>query len=76
MNQWVNSKVVNAAKPLKAAHFPFPRAKELFEALSWCVTTQRVETKEGRLKKLIVASAEEIPQSDWDDGVDPLRSKR
>lgn len=40
------------------------------------MTTQRVETKEGRLKKLIVASAEEIPQSDWDDGVDPLRSTR
>ncbi len=40
------------------------------------MTTQRVETKEGRLKKLIVASAEEIPQSDWEDGVDPLRSKR
>lgn len=34
MNEWVNTKVVNAAKPLKAAHFPFPRAKELFEALS------------------------------------------
>ncbi|MCL7406931.1 hypothetical protein MWN63_13170 [Paradonghicola geojensis] len=40
------------------------------------MTTQRVETKEGRLKKLMVASAEEIPQSDWEDGVDPLRSKR
>lgn len=40
------------------------------------MTTQRVETKEGRLKKLIVASAEEIPQSDWEDGVDPLRSVR
>jgi len=38
MNEWVNTKVVNAAKPLKAAHFPFPRAKELFKALSWCVT--------------------------------------
>jgi len=40
------------------------------------MTTQRVETKEGRLKKLIVASAEEIPPSDWEDGSDPLRSLR
>ena len=40
------------------------------------MTTQRVETKEGRLKKLIVTSAEEIPHADWEDGIDPLRSIR
>lgn len=48
MNQWVNTKVVNAAKPLKAAHFPFPRAKELFEALSWCVTDYYTKASIGR----------------------------
>ena len=48
MNKWVNTEVVNAAKPLKAAHFPFPRAKELFEVLSWCVTDYYTKASIGR----------------------------
>ena len=40
------------------------------------MTAQRVETKEGRLKKLIVASADEIPQADREDQSDPLRAVR
>ncbi len=37
---------------------------------------QRVETVEHRLKKFVVASAEEIPSSDWVDGIDPMRVAR
>jgi hypothetical protein len=40
------------------------------------LTAQRVETLEGRLKQLIVSSAEEIPPVDWDNGIDPMRSLR
>ncbi len=40
------------------------------------VTAQRVETTEGRLKKLSLSAAEEIPVSDWVNDVDPLRSSR
>lgn len=40
------------------------------------VVVQRVETVEHRLKKFVVASAEEIPPSDWVDGIDPMRVAR
>ncbi len=40
------------------------------------VVVQRVETVEHRLKKFVVASAEEIPPSDWIDGIDPMRVAR
>lgn len=35
---FINPRVVEASAPLKAAHFPFPRGEELFEAMSWCTT--------------------------------------
>jgi hypothetical protein len=35
---FVNTKTVTASKPLKAAHYPFNRGKNLFDAMSWCVT--------------------------------------
>ncbi|MEP3775597.1 MAG: hypothetical protein ABJM82_01090 [Shimia thalassica] len=37
------------------------------------VTVDRVQTESGRLKKFLVTAAEEIPQTDWDNGQDPLR---
>lgn len=40
------------------------------------LTVQRVETLEKRLKKYVISSAEEIPQVDWINGGDPLRSAR
>lgn len=30
---------------------------------------------DGRLKRLVISAADEIPSSDWIDGVDPLRSR-
>lgn len=38
MNSFVKDDAVDVSAPLKAAHYPFPRAEELHEALSWCVT--------------------------------------
>lgn len=35
---FINEDVVAAAAPLKSVHFPFPRGKELYEVMSWCVT--------------------------------------
>lgn len=35
---FINSKLVAASKPLKIAHFPFPRGEELRDAFSWCVS--------------------------------------
>lgn len=40
------------------------------------IVGRRVETPSGRLVKYLVSSAEEIPPSDWQDGVDPLRLLR
>ena len=40
------------------------------------VVVQRVETVESRLRKFVVSSAEEIPSTDWVDGVDPMRAAR
>ncbi len=40
------------------------------------IVAERVETDAARLKKLIITSAEEIPASDWADGLDPMRSRR
>ncbi|MEM7724153.1 MAG: hypothetical protein AAF376_17540 [Pseudomonadota bacterium] len=40
------------------------------------ITAQREETSDGRLKRLLVSAAEKIPQSDWIDGADPMRTKR
>ncbi len=40
------------------------------------IVGERVETPSGRLVKYLVGSAEEIPASDWEDGVDPLRQRR
>ncbi|WP_405404733.1 hypothetical protein [Paracoccus sp. Ld10] len=40
------------------------------------IVGERVETSSGRLVKYIVGSAEEIPQSDWIDGIDPMRQRR
>ena len=40
------------------------------------IVGERVETSGGRLVKYIVGSAEEIPKSDWIDGIDPMRQRR
>jgi hypothetical protein len=40
------------------------------------IVLQRVETVEGRLKKFVISSAQEIPHSDWIGGSDPMRSRR
>jgi len=40
------------------------------------IVGERVETSGGRLVKYIIGSAEEIPQADWVDGVDPMRQRR
>ena len=40
------------------------------------IVGERVETPGGRLVRYIVGSAEEIPQSDWADGIDPMRQRR
>jgi hypothetical protein len=40
------------------------------------LTAIPMRSGDGRLKKYFVSSAEELPQSDWIDGVDPLRSQR
>ncbi len=40
------------------------------------VTADRVQTESGRLKKFLVTAAEEIAQSDWENGQDPLRAVR
>lgn len=40
------------------------------------IVGERTETKGGRLTKYFVSAAEEIPKSDWVDGIDPLRTQR
>lgn len=40
------------------------------------VTVDRVQTESGRLKKFLVTAAEEISVADWENGQDPLRSRR
>lgn len=40
------------------------------------VTVDRVQTASGRLKKFLIMAAEEIPRTDWENGLDPLRAKR
>lgn len=40
------------------------------------VVAERVETSNGRLVKYIVGSAGEVPQSEWFNGVDPMRQRR
>lgn len=40
------------------------------------ITAQREETADGRLKRLLVSAAEQIPQADWINGVDPMRVRR
>lgn len=40
------------------------------------IVAERVETLGGRLTKYLIASAEEVPEIDWIDGIDPLRSAR
>ncbi len=47
MNQFIRSDIVKFFKPLKRAHFPFPRGEELFEALSWCMTDYFTKTSIG-----------------------------
>jgi hypothetical protein len=44
---FINAQVVEISKPLKAAHFPFPRGKELFEAMSWCATDYYTKASTG-----------------------------
>lgn len=38
MMSFINSRLVELSRPLKAAYFPFSRAEDLSKALSWCVT--------------------------------------
>ena len=40
------------------------------------ITAQRFETSDERIKKFVITSAEEVPQADWVQGRDPLRSRR
>ncbi len=40
------------------------------------ITACPVETNSGRLKKYLIRSAEEIHPSDWEDGKNPLTTKR
>lgn len=40
------------------------------------ITAERIETVEGRIKQWQISAAEEIPQSDWINGVDPMRARR
>jgi len=47
MNQFVRTEVVEFSAPLKEAHFPFPRAEALFDALSWCVTDYYTKARIG-----------------------------
>lgn len=39
------------------------------------IIAERVETTNGRLAKMNISSAEYIPSSDWEDGLDPLNSQ-
>lgn len=45
---FINPRVVEASAPLKAAHFPFPRGEELFEAMSWCTTDYYTKASTGK----------------------------
>jgi|TARA_R110000796_G_scaffold184075_1_gene300657 hypothetical protein len=47
MNQFVRTEVVEFSAPLKEAHFPFPRAESLFDALSFCVTDYYTKARIG-----------------------------
>ncbi|MCZ7676391.1 MAG: ATP-binding protein [Roseovarius sp.] len=47
MNQFVRTDVVNISKPLKDAHFEFPRGEELFRAMSWCTTDYYTKALSG-----------------------------
>lgn len=40
------------------------------------LSARRMETADGKLKRLRISSAEEVPPSDWEEGSDPLRSRR
>ncbi|WP_323767326.1 AAA family ATPase [Marinovum sp.] len=45
---FVNQSVAEVTAPLKSAHFPFPRGKELFEAMTWCTTDYYAKAKSGQ----------------------------
>lgn len=44
----INSRMVEPARPLKSAYFPFSRAQNLYKALSWCVTDYATKASIGQ----------------------------
>jgi len=49
MMSFINSRLVELSRPLKAAYFPFSRAQDLSRALSWCVTDYATKASIGQL---------------------------
>jgi hypothetical protein len=47
MTSFIDFTAVEAASSLKSAHYPFPRTKELHDALAWCVTDYYAKAKSG-----------------------------
>lgn len=45
---FLNKHVANVSKPLKAAHFPFPRGERLFDTMSWCTTDYYTKASSGQ----------------------------
>ncbi|MFG6660753.1 ATP-binding protein [Sulfitobacter sp. 915] len=45
---FINQSMAEATAPLKSAHFPFPRGKELFDAMTWCTTDYYAKAKSGQ----------------------------
>lgn len=47
MTTFIDMTAVTVASPLKAAHYPFARSKELHEGLSWCMTDYYAKAATG-----------------------------
>lgn len=47
MTSFVDMTAVEAATPLKTAHYRFPRSEELRDALAWCVTDYYAKARSG-----------------------------
>jgi hypothetical protein len=45
---FMNARMVELSKPLKAAYFPFSRAQDLSRALSWCITDYATKASIGQ----------------------------
>jgi hypothetical protein len=45
---FMNARMVEISKPLKAAYFPFSRAQDLSRALSWCITDYATKASIGQ----------------------------